>query len=243
MRIRTIKPEFWTNEELSEISTEATLLAIGLLNYVDDEGYFNANNLLIKSAIFPIRKLSKSIDVLLKELQSINYIVCQNGTDGKTYGFVNNFTKHQVIQRPKVSKIKDLIAINDSSMINHIQVNDASMQEGKGKERKGTGKGREQLGEISLDVWQEKKGELTVDDFEKFITENNLDKKLVEKELLIFKDKAQAKGYKYQNWLAAFNSWIRNENYGNGIAKFKKASDKYQTDYDPENGKLGRAYY
>ncbi len=235
MRIRTIKPEFWINEELSEISAEASLLAIGLLNYVDDEGYFNANNLLVKSAIFPLRKLSKSIEFLLQELQKINYLVLHNGTDGKIYGEVVNFTKHQVIQRPKVSKIKELIQVNDASMINHIQVNDASMQERKGKEQGKEGKGREVAEEISLEKWEEKNGILQIENFEKFIAENNLDKNLVEKELLNFKDKALAKGYKYKNWLAAFNTWIRNDKYGNGIDKFKK-----EENFDPK--KYGHGY-
>nr|MBF6067360.1 primosomal protein [Klebsiella pneumoniae] len=36
-RIRTIKPEFWTDEDMAEVSEPACLLAIGLLNYADDE--------------------------------------------------------------------------------------------------------------------------------------------------------------------------------------------------------------
>ena len=65
-RIRTIKPEFWTDEDLSEVSEAACLLAIGLLNYADDEGYFNANPKLVKAAVFPIREQSGSIPVLLQ---------------------------------------------------------------------------------------------------------------------------------------------------------------------------------
>ncbi|SWD82810.1 primosomal protein I [Klebsiella pneumoniae] len=57
-RIRTIKPEFWTDEDMAEVSEPACLLAIGLLNYADDEGYFNANPKLIKAAVFPIREPS-----------------------------------------------------------------------------------------------------------------------------------------------------------------------------------------
>ncbi|STW12989.1 primosomal protein I [Klebsiella pneumoniae subsp. rhinoscleromatis] len=60
-RIRTIKPEFWTDEDMAEVSEPACLLAIGLLNYADDEGYFNANPKLIKAAVFPIREPSVPI--------------------------------------------------------------------------------------------------------------------------------------------------------------------------------------
>ena len=43
MRIRTLKPEFWSHPVISRQSDAAKLLAIGLLNYADDEGYFYAD--------------------------------------------------------------------------------------------------------------------------------------------------------------------------------------------------------
>lgn len=107
-RIRTIKPEFWLNEELSLISESACLLAIGLMNYSDDEGFFNANPLLIKAAVFPIRETSGSVPVLLQELSKCGYIDLFSGSDGKLYGKIVNFGKHQVINKPKASKINSL---------------------------------------------------------------------------------------------------------------------------------------
>ena len=73
-RIRTIKPEFWTDEDMAELSEPACLLAIGLLNYADDEGYFNANPKLIKAAVFPIREPSVPIPVLIQELSNCGYL-------------------------------------------------------------------------------------------------------------------------------------------------------------------------
>jgi len=107
-RIRTIKPEFWRDELLAGISPEAALLAIGLLNHCDDEGYFNANPKLVESDIFPLRTLSFTTTVLLRELSEIGYIEVYSGFDGKTYGKIVNFEKHQVINKKTASKIKDL---------------------------------------------------------------------------------------------------------------------------------------
>ena len=107
-RIRTIKPEFWRDELLAGVSPEAALLAIGLLNHCDDEGYFNANPKLVESDVFPLRTLSITTTVLLRELSDIGYIEVFSGTDGKTYGKVANFEKHQVINKKTPSKIKDL---------------------------------------------------------------------------------------------------------------------------------------
>ena len=53
-RIRTIKPEFWRDELLAGISAEAALLAIGLLNHCDDEGFFNANQKIMSVKKFEI---------------------------------------------------------------------------------------------------------------------------------------------------------------------------------------------
>ncbi|GAB0505006.1 hypothetical protein KU15F69_18860 [Escherichia coli] len=70
-RIRTIKPEFWTDEDMAELSEPACLLAIGLLNYADDEGYFNANPKLIKAAVFPIREPSVPIPVMISAVTAL----------------------------------------------------------------------------------------------------------------------------------------------------------------------------
>lgn len=134
-RIRTIKPEFWTDEDLSEVSEAACLLAIGLLNYADDEGYFNANPKLIKATVFPIREQSGSIPVLMQELSRVGYISLFSGPDGKIYGLVNNFAKHQVINKAKKSVIKDLCNVpyqygSDTGKL-------PPGKEGKGKEGKG----------------------------------------------------------------------------------------------------------
>jgi len=103
-RIRTIKPDFWRSEELSKVSPEAALLAIGLLNHADDDGFFLANPKLIDADVFPLRELSRSTTVLLRELYDIGYVALFSGPDGKSYGQIVNFSLHQVINK-KITKI------------------------------------------------------------------------------------------------------------------------------------------
>lgn len=114
------------------MSAEAALLAIGLLNHSDDEGYFNANPKLIESDVFPLRELSRSTTALLQELSSIGYLELFSGSDGKKYGRVVNFAKHQVINKPTPSKIKDLCEVLESYGSPPVVLP-------VGKERKGTG--------------------------------------------------------------------------------------------------------
>lgn len=132
-RIRTIKPTFWTDEDMAEVSEAACLLAIGLLNYADDEGYFNANPKLIKAAVFPLREPSGSIPVLLQELSNCGYIRLFSAQNGKRFGLIINFTKHQVINKKTISKIKemDLIPEDYGSDTGELPPG----KEGKGKER------------------------------------------------------------------------------------------------------------
>jgi len=132
-RIRTIKPDFWRDELLAGISSEAALLAIGLLNHCDDEGYFNANPKLVESDVFPLRTLSKKTTELLRELSSIGYIELFSGVDNKTYGKVVNFGKHQVINKKTPSKIKDLCQLPHNS--GSITVEIPSGKEGNGTEK------------------------------------------------------------------------------------------------------------
>lgn len=115
MRIRTIKPEFWKSEDTERLSEPAMLLAIGLLNYADDEGLFNANPKLIKAELFPMRDPSRPIADLLAELAGTGFIALGAGEDGRTYGRIVTFRSHQRIDRPQPSKIKHLCRFDEPS--------------------------------------------------------------------------------------------------------------------------------
>ena len=148
-RIRTIKPEFWRDESLANVSSEACLLAIGLLNHCDDEGFFNANPKLVESDIFPLRELSITTTVLIQELSSIGYINLHQGTDGKIYGHIVNFEKHQVINKKTFSKIKGLCDLLHSSHTTPVVL--PTGKERKGKEMEGNGSLCPPDGELAVD--------------------------------------------------------------------------------------------
>jgi len=135
-RIRTIKPEFWKHEDLSELPPETHMLAAALLNYADDEGYFNANAKLIQAECCPLRDDSTNVRRSIEMLSSIGYIRLFEGSDGKSYGHIKTFSDHQRVDRPKPSKIKAL----EVSQKDRRRIDDESTLEGKGKEQ-GTGKG------------------------------------------------------------------------------------------------------
>ncbi len=136
-RIRTVKPELWSDEDLSSVSEPTVLLAIALLNFADDEGYFNANPMLIKAFAFPLREPSRTIPVMLQELSDIGYLELFSAIGGKRFGHICSFSEHQVVQKKKPSKIKDLPKVQDEYDSRIVPVHGG--REGKGKEQ-GTGK-------------------------------------------------------------------------------------------------------
>lgn len=106
MRIRTIKPEFWQNEKMASLPPMTQLLAIGLLNYADDDGYFVNSPALIRAAIFPFQEHSRSIPVMLRELSSIGFLTLGKDQNGKDHGLVVNFKVHQHINKYRQSTVQ-----------------------------------------------------------------------------------------------------------------------------------------
>ncbi|MCR9206613.1 MAG: hypothetical protein NXI28_00175 [bacterium] len=104
-RIRTIKPEFWQNQELANCSEFARLLAISLLNHSDDEGYFPASVFLVRAACFPFEDSTERVRGAIDELSSIGFVHVVEASNGKEIGHVVNFLAHQRIDRPKKSTL------------------------------------------------------------------------------------------------------------------------------------------
>ncbi|HIJ83744.1 MAG: hypothetical protein HW380_223 [Magnetococcales bacterium] len=68
-RIRTIKPEFWTSDQVVACSLPARLLFIGLWNFSDDSGICPATPKRLKMQIFPGDNLT--IDTLCEWLREL----------------------------------------------------------------------------------------------------------------------------------------------------------------------------
>lgn len=101
-RIRTIKPEFWTDEKVVELSAFARLLFIGLWNFCDDDGRMVYSPKRIKMQIFP----SDSVDcsALFGEIERVSLASIYE-VDGTTYLQINGFAKHQKIDKRSASKL------------------------------------------------------------------------------------------------------------------------------------------
>lgn len=135
MRIRTIKPEFWAHPVMARQDDSTKLLALGLLNYADDEGYFYADEKLIRSSLRPFDDDSTIVRRSLERLLKIGYLsIVEHDTHG-LIGCIVSFASHQRVDRPKPSNIK---ALYDSTN-NRRMIDEESLLEG--NREQGTGKG------------------------------------------------------------------------------------------------------
>lgn len=98
-RIRSIKPEFWTAEQVMECSLLARLLFIGMWNFCDDGGNHIASHKTLKAEVFPADDiLSSDIEKLVGELIE-NGLVEPYAVDGRAYWHVTGW-HHQKIDQP-----------------------------------------------------------------------------------------------------------------------------------------------
>lgn len=98
-RIRTIKPDFFTSEDVSALPLRARLTWIGLWTHCDDHGRTKDVVRLIKAAIWPLDDVSLSdVEQDLITLAGHGRIV-RYSVDGRAYLAIVNWHVHQVINR------------------------------------------------------------------------------------------------------------------------------------------------
>lgn len=103
-RIRTIKPEFWTDEKIVRLPFEARLLFIGIWNFADDDGFIRDEPDRIRLQIFPA-DASVDVDGMLDLLFSAELLEKVSLKDGEYAFRVTGFKRHQSISHASQSRI------------------------------------------------------------------------------------------------------------------------------------------
>lgn len=98
-RIRSIKPEYWTAEQVMELSLSARLLFIGLWNFCDDAGIHPAKVKTLKAEVFPSDDLTSTDIRRMIDECIIQGLVVEYESEGEMYWQVTGW-HHQKIDRP-----------------------------------------------------------------------------------------------------------------------------------------------
>ena len=190
-RIRTIKPDFWTDEKLTECSISARLLFIGTWNFADDNGNLDRSAKQIKARVFPLEQLD--CEPLLQELIAQGLLI-EYSYEERLYLHIQGFNKHQLINRPS----KPTCPLFDGSLRTHGVLTTEGRKEGKVRKEV-------EAVEIPNDF-------NISDEVSEWAKQNN--KKNLKKRLDYFKFACKSKGYKKTDWDAYFMQSIM-DNWGN----------------------------
>jgi hypothetical protein len=201
-RIRTIKPEFFTDEVVGECSPTTRLLFVACWVFADDNGNLERSAKQLKAQAFPYDSLD--CEPMLAELIERGLLI-EYEADGKKCLHISGFDRHQRIEKPSKPRLPLYIesptspgALPEPSPTTPGVV--GSLREGKGRERKGEGtrKRATSLPEsLTLTEQHRQYAEAQglvgpAEQFERFL------------------DHHRAKGSVFVDWDAAWRTWVRN---------------------------------
>lgn len=151
-RIRTIKPDAFKSDSLSQVPRGVRWTFAGLWTYVDDEGRGRDDVRLLKAELYPLDD-EVTLAVVADDMKRLEHeaCICRYEVDGKAYFHVVKW-KHQRINRPGPSSLPacphhdepsgiDPEPLSEPSVNDHGGLNEGSSQERKGKEQGKEGKG------------------------------------------------------------------------------------------------------
>lgn len=141
-RIRTIKPEFWSDEKLSECSLSARLTFIGLWSFADDQGRLEYQPSRLRMQIYPCGSVSVQALTEMLGVLTEHSLIRRYEVDGKSFIDIPGFEKHQRINRPTPSKLPEYSLSPHGVLREHSSLE----LEGKGT---GTGSGAHALSTVS----------------------------------------------------------------------------------------------
>lgn len=106
-RIRTIKPEFWTDEKIVQLPYEARLFFIGLWNFCDDDGYLMNEPNRLRMQILPNDNVDPTMIIDLLCCAGL-LDLCE--TEDAPVLLVRHFKDHQKVSHSAPSKIKPKVS-------------------------------------------------------------------------------------------------------------------------------------
>lgn len=102
-RIRSLKPEFWADEDLAELPRDARLLYMGLWNLADEHGRLRGDARYVKGQLLPYDDdlPPSAVDGLLNLLHRTGKAL-RYRANGRPYVYLPTLARHQRLEPDKV---------------------------------------------------------------------------------------------------------------------------------------------
>lgn len=200
-RIRTIKPEFFTSEDIVSLSPLARLFFQACWCEADREGRMNWKPRTMKLRYFPADKCD--IEAIAGEVVERGLLRIYT-VNGETYAYIPSFGKHQHVNpREAHSSIpeppeNDAHTTRDDACPTRDDASNLELthrEEGKGKERKGREGASARATQLSPEWEPEPEAEFPA--------------ALVARELPRFRDHWRGNGEAKKDWQATWRNWLR----------------------------------
>jgi hypothetical protein len=154
-RIRTIKHEFFLDEELAKLGAHARLCFIGLWTLADRDGRLEDRPARIRAELFPYEP-RVSVESMLSDLEQAGFVV-RYEVDGRAFIAIRTFAKHQ---RPNLREPASEIPAPSAVPCTHVHARAEQTMSDRSAARNGSGegkgmdpgKGMENGGELALAV-------------------------------------------------------------------------------------------
>lgn len=132
-RIRSIKPEMFTDEKFIELSARAQLMFIGLISYADDEGRFAADVRQIAGALC-LGRLADDAKATLSAVEAEMAEIADAGmlrlytVEGRRYGDLPGWSNHQRVDKPQPSEYPPFepgaaVPVQNRDISRHVEIN------------------------------------------------------------------------------------------------------------------------
>lgn len=157
-RIRSIKPEFWSSEQVMECLRDTRLLFIGMWNFADDAGRLTYAPKQIKALVFPGDDLTVGqVTDMIEELADRGLIETYEARD-RRYIQITGWSKHQKIDKPQPARCPAPPIEDPSRRFAERSANGRDGEEGKGEEgktdsRSVAGATRPGVGDVFDEFW------------------------------------------------------------------------------------------
>lgn len=136
-RIRSIKPEFWTSEQVADCSPIARLLFVGMWNFCDDQGVHPASAKRLKMEVFPADPFTtEQIEEWIDELREAQ-LITEYTAEGQEFWAVTGWHHQKIEKRTNKYPPPPAKNIADCSPTARQPLDDSSAPERKGEETNG----------------------------------------------------------------------------------------------------------